>query len=144
MSSIHDATGAHPEDATTRVAQTIFAYRWPRATWADPLFRAEQEDCRLLAVQFAAIFRQAEPWVIPSGPGLDDHWRAAFVARQFAVVLAALVVPRLPFDDLDVADRAWLKQHADLLVEDAIDQFTTPSGDPEDAPADDPAYWGLS
>jgi hypothetical protein len=48
------------ETVVDRVTRAIFAYRYPRETYTDPLFKAEREDCRLLAVQFQELFT-AEP-----------------------------------------------------------------------------------
>jgi hypothetical protein len=57
------AVDLHPnqdviETVVDRVTRAIFAYRYPREAFTDPLFQAEREDCRLLAVQFQELFTQ--------------------------------------------------------------------------------------
>ncbi len=47
-----------------RVAAAIFAHMYPRALYTDPLFKGERDDCRLLAIQFKAMF--AERWTLES------------------------------------------------------------------------------
>lgn len=135
------------DDVVTRVSRAIFDYCWPQSCWTDPLFAREREDCRLLAVQFRQMFLagvQTEPvflWSIPSGQGIDERWRQAFVAGKFAEVLAELSAG-VPLKSLDATDRAWVREQADITVEAAVDRFTQPVKDDGSnyQPQDEPEY----
>lgn len=80
------------------------------------------------------------PWSIPAAQGIDQTWRQAFVATKFAEVLTALVCPAVPFLNLDVDDRTWLRGQTEQLVEDTVARFESHPGDPEYQPQDEPEY----
>jgi hypothetical protein len=71
------------DDRINRVARAIFAYRWPRASFSDPLFKAERDDCRLLAVQFKEMF--AEHWTLENAAELltDKSCQLVFGENAF-------------------------------------------------------------
>lgn len=125
---------AQHDDKVLSAAQAIFSWRFPRATWSDPLFSGYRDDCLLLVVQFKEMFlrgMQIQPvylWSIPSGDGIDQRWRQHFVAGKIAEALSELAAG-VPIASLDADDRAWVKGQAEQLVEDAVARFDGPVKD---------------
>lgn len=109
------------------IAFDIFCFRFPQAEYASNLRQAERSECRRIALNLATRLRfSAEPsWSIPSGHGIDERWRQAFVATNIAKVLAELDAG-VPFTSLDVSDRTWLREQAEQLVEDSGTRFRGP------------------
>lgn len=89
------------EDAITRVARCIFAYRWPNAWWTDPLYKSERDDCILLAAQFQEIFR--------------EHWTMFNAAERLTVhTLELMFGPRTPGE----LERQAIQDYAESYLED--------------------------
>lgn len=109
------------------IALDIFSYRFPQAEYASNLRQGERSECRRIALKLATRLRfSSEPsWSIPSGQGIDERWRKAFVATNIAKVLAELDAG-VPFTSLDVSDRTWLREQAEQLVEDSGTRFRGP------------------
>lgn len=53
-----------PDDTITRVARTIFAYRYPTLWWDSNASKDERADCLLLAAQFKEIFALEGQWTL--------------------------------------------------------------------------------
>lgn len=61
-----------PEDTLTRVARCIFCYRYPTLEWSSNLFKAERDDCFLMAAQFKEIF--SDKWtLVDAAEKLTEH-----------------------------------------------------------------------
>src|SRR5688572_6921949 len=107
------------------IAMQIFAFRYPHKVYTDPLFKLDVRECRSIALDVRNKYRDEQSWSIPSGQGVSEEWRQAYVASEMAKVLAELGA-RMPFLSLSHADRAWLRAQTEQIVEDAVVRFRPP------------------
>lgn len=127
-----------------QIAFDIFRFRFPEQVYYDDIFHAERAECRHIAQLMARRLGtpQEHSWSIPSGQGIDERWQRAYVVGQIGNVLSELAAC-VPFKSLDTDDRTWVREQVEQLVEDAMERFTTPPGDMEYTPQEEPEYWGI-
>lgn len=116
------------ETPVDRCARAIFQYRWPRASWSDPLFHAERDDCRLLAVQFQEMFApktgDVPDWSIPKGiEGCDARWLDAWFSTQLANAISLHIWGR-PLVQMTSRVRVDVREYAEAVVEDAVKLYS--------------------
>lgn len=95
------------EDAVARVARVIFAYRWPNALWADPLWQSEREDCTLLAYQFKEVF--------------SARWTIFDAVERLTEQLVHLGYGNR---ELTMEEHHTVKEYAESCIEDFVPLFT--------------------
>ena len=138
--------GTATDKLTEGLGRLVFGDGGPSPAEAAKLRAHAESTLQSLFAQFSgdqnvvAWPTDAADWTIPSGPGVDDRWRQSYVASKVADVLTELTCPGVPFRNLDVNDRAWLRGQTESLVEDTVARFGEVPGDPEYLPQNEPEY----